>query len=76
MFFYGQINTSFEHHTTNGTAGAIRDYCQFNFTNNRTIEFKIATSFIGIDQAKHNLDLEINNYHLTFDTLRKKTSEI
>jgi putative alpha-1,2-mannosidase len=76
MFFYGQINTSFEHHTTSGTAGVDRDYCQFNFANSRTIEFKIATSFIGIDQAKHNLDLEINNHHLTFDSLHKKATEI
>jgi putative alpha-1,2-mannosidase len=75
MFIYGEFSANFTHSSAVGDQGKDRQYCIFNLNNNRTIEFKFATSFIGLTQAQHNLDLEIKNEHLSFDQLHQRATD-
>ncbi|SEO32234.1 GH92 family glycosyl hydrolase [Actinacidiphila rubida] len=72
MYVHGEFDR------TPGTAtkvtGQGRDnvtgYAQFDTSGSRTVTLRIATSFIGADQAKKNLDLEIPK-GTSFDTVEK-----
>ncbi|MEW2521136.1 GH92 family glycosyl hydrolase [Actinacidiphila alni] len=72
MYVHGEFDK------TPGTAtkvtGQGRDnvtgYAQFDTSGSKTVTLRIATSFIGADQAKKNLDLEIPQ-GTSFDTVEK-----
>jgi putative alpha-1,2-mannosidase len=77
MFFYGMFSSSnFTYNTATGDNNVLRPYCDFTLDTNKTLELKLATSFLSVYQAKHNLELEILNDHLNFDSLHKKATSI
>jgi putative alpha-1,2-mannosidase len=47
----------------------------FNLNEDKTLQIKIATSFISNIQARHNFDLEIGDPNLSFDQLRQKATQ-
>jgi len=49
-------------------------YYKFDTTNDKEVTMKIATSLISVEQAKKNLEQEINPED-TFDTIKKKAEE-
>ncbi|HEX3647290.1 MAG TPA: GH92 family glycosyl hydrolase [Pseudonocardiaceae bacterium] len=46
---------------TGGGGAAVSRYASLDLGSDRTVTMRIATSFISVDQAKHNLDLEVGS---------------
>lgn len=76
MFIYGEFNSNLTAKTAIGDFNTPRTYAEFSLNSQKTVELKIATSFISLVQAKHNLDLEIKNEKLDFYKLSKRATKI
>jgi predicted alpha-1,2-mannosidase len=74
MFFYATFDksvTASGNPSKNGGGTNVSRYYKFDTTTDKVVTMKIATSLIGVDQAKKNLDLEIPPID-TFDTIKEK----
>ncbi|WP_052487494.1 GH92 family glycosyl hydrolase [Gordoniibacillus kamchatkensis] len=74
MFFYATFDkpaTAGGNPSKNGGGSNVSRYYKFDTTADKTVTMKIATSLIGVDQAKKNLDLEISPAD-TFETIKEK----
>lgn len=74
MFFYA----TFDHPviakgnpSKNGGGSNVSRYYKFDTSTDKAVTMKIATSLISVDQAKHNLDLEISPSD-TFESVKEK----
>jgi predicted alpha-1,2-mannosidase len=56
---------------TGGGGTGVTGYLQFDTSSTKVVTMRIATSLISVDQAKHNLELEIGASD-TFDTVRDR----
>ena len=67
MFVYGEFDAA---PTAVGTAAgrATARYATFDTSSAKTVTLRVATSFISLDQAHHNLDLEVTGK--SFDQVR------
>lgn len=65
MYIYGKFSEKSNYTNTQNTKQGIASF------NSEVVEMKIATSFISTEQAKKNLELEINNSD-NFDSIFKK----
>ena len=61
MFVYGTFDRqpTASGATTRGDRNGTARYAAFDTTDDRTVELRLATSFISQDQAQHNFDLEL-----------------
>ncbi|WGD38519.1 GH92 family glycosyl hydrolase [Lysinibacter sp. HNR] len=69
MFISGQFDQT---PSTAGSASGNRSaarYASFDTSDDKIVELRLATSFISLDQAAHNLDLEVAGH--SFDTIRE-----
>jgi putative alpha-1,2-mannosidase len=66
MYIYGELSNA--NYTIHNTNEPNKQNLTFDLSQSKTIEFKFATSFISQEQAKRNLQMEINN-NLNFDSL-------
>ncbi|TXK83826.1 GH92 family glycosyl hydrolase [Paenibacillus sp. N3.4] len=74
MFFYATFDKPVKasgNPSKNGGGANVSRYYKFDTTTDKVVTMKIATSLIGVDQAKKNLDLEISPTD-TFDTIKEK----
>ncbi|NII74255.1 putative alpha-1,2-mannosidase [Dyella sp. SG562] len=73
LFFYAEADQPVSE--SGKLAGEGRDHVAawfgFDTSKNKTVNLRIATSLIGVDQAKHNLELEIAKGD-TFDAVRER----
>ncbi|MFE7407019.1 GH92 family glycosyl hydrolase [Isoptericola sp. NPDC057559] len=60
---------------TVGDRDKVAGYLTFDTSTTRTVEMRIATSLIGVEQAKHNLDLEIAGDD-TFEQVRDRAQDL
>jgi putative alpha-1,2-mannosidase len=75
MFLYGEFsNQNFTIHTDTNYKN--RQYITFSLDSSKTVNIKLASSFISINQAKKNLALEITNDNLNFETLQQRAANI
>src|SRR5699024_780467 len=76
MFVYAEFDKPVKKGDT--LTGEDRDdvtgYYQFDTTDDKTVNMKIATSLISVEQAKKNLEQEISSED-TFETIKKKSEE-
>lgn len=60
MFVYGEFDRApAKTGDAAGDRSASARYASFDTSSDKTVELRLATSFISSDQAKHNLDLEV-----------------
>ncbi|MEU6665339.1 GH92 family glycosyl hydrolase [Streptomyces sp. NPDC046727] len=67
LFVYGE----FDKPVTDGASSGVKGYLRFDAGADRTVTLRLATSLIGIDQAKDNLRQEIPD-GTSFDTVRAR----
>jgi len=70
MFVYGVFDATPTNSSTtpSGDRSASARYATFDVSSDKTVELRIATSFISLDQARANLDLEVTDR--TFDAVQ------
>ncbi|MEU3827386.1 GH92 family glycosyl hydrolase [Streptomyces sp. NPDC029080] len=66
LFVYGE----FDKPVTDGTASGVKGYLRFAAGADRTVTLRLATSLIGVDQAKDNLRQEVGG--ASFDTVEAR----
>ncbi|UJF34875.1 GH92 family glycosyl hydrolase [Paenibacillus hexagrammi] len=74
MFFYATFDkpvTASGNPSKNGGGSNVSRYYKFDTTQDKVVNMKIATSLIGVDQAKKNLEQEISAAD-TFDTVKER----
>jgi len=61
MFVYGEFDATptAAGATTTGDRNGSARYAAFDTSSDKTVELRLATSFISLDQAQHNFDLEV-----------------
>jgi putative alpha-1,2-mannosidase len=73
MFIYGEFTKP-----PSSSQGTIEDYgtATFDTSNNQPIEIRVSSSFISLDQAKKNFQLELmnNSSNLTFDQVKNEAT--
>ncbi|WP_432031099.1 GH92 family glycosyl hydrolase [Streptomyces antibioticus] len=67
LFVYGV----FDKPVTSGASGGVKGHLRFDAGADRTVTLRLATSLIGVDQAKDNLRQEIPE-GTSFDTVKKR----
>ncbi|MFG3234296.1 GH92 family glycosyl hydrolase [Streptomyces antibioticus] len=67
LFVYGV----FDKPVTSGASSGVKGHLRFDAGANRTVTLRLATSLIGVDQAKDNLRQEIPD-GTSFDTVKKR----
>jgi predicted alpha-1,2-mannosidase len=67
LFVYGV----FDKPVTGGSANGVKGYLRFDAGRDRTVTLRLATSLIGVDQARDNLRQEIPD-GTSFDTVRAR----
>src|SRR5207247_1290981 len=77
MFVYGVVDkpVTLFGPLSGGGGPNVTGYFQFNTATDKVVTLRIATSFISVDQAKHNLGLEIPPTD-TFDTVKAKAQQL
>ena len=76
LFVYGVVDKPVK--SSGRLTGAGRDdvagFFQFDTSGDKTVTMKIATSLLGVDQAKRNLELEVSTSD-TFESVRDRAQE-
>jgi predicted alpha-1,2-mannosidase len=76
LFVYGVVDKPVK--SSGRLTGAGRDnvagFFQFDTSADKTVTMKIATSLLGVDQARRNLELEVSTSD-TFDSVRDRAQE-
>jgi putative alpha-1,2-mannosidase len=75
MFIYGVFSNS-NYHINTCSDDSNRKNLNFDLSNNKSLEVKLATSYISIEQAKNNLHQEIIDKHYSFDALRNQATNL
>ncbi|MEU6085323.1 GH92 family glycosyl hydrolase [Streptomyces sp. NPDC047085] len=70
LFVYGE----FDKPVTDGSATGVKGYLRFDAGSDHTVTLRLATSLIGIDQAKDNLRQEIPD-GTSFDTVKEQAQQ-
>ncbi|MEU0255648.1 GH92 family glycosyl hydrolase [Streptomyces sp. NPDC006184] len=71
LFVYGE----FDKPVTDGGASGVKGFLRFDAGADRTVTLRIATSLIGVDQAKDNLRQEVPD-GASFDTVRARAQRV
>jgi putative alpha-1,2-mannosidase len=75
MFIYGTFsNSNYQINTCSDDAQ--RKNLNFNVIQNKTLDVKFATSYISVEQAKRNLQLEVLDKNYSFNDLQQETRNI
>ncbi|ARU50763.1 hypothetical protein CBR64_03875 [Cellulosimicrobium cellulans] len=77
MFVYGTVDrpVTGSGRLTGGGGGDVTGYLSFDTSDEKVVTLRLATSLMSVDQAKHNLDLEISADD-TFDTVKERAQEL
>ncbi|WP_207782693.1 GH92 family glycosyl hydrolase [Phytoactinopolyspora limicola] len=76
MYVYGEFDQAVvAAEKPGGTRGDVFGHTRFDTSNDKTVTLRLATSLISIDQAKHNLELEIGDDD-TFEDLVDRAQEL
>jgi predicted alpha-1,2-mannosidase len=74
MFMYATFDRPVTASGSLPVSGRDAGYVKFDTTADKTVTMRIATSLIGVDQARHNLELEISPTD-TFDSVEQRAQQ-
>ena len=77
MFVYGTVDrpVTGSGRLTGGGGGDVTGYLTFDTAEEKVVTLRLATSLMSVDQARHNLELEISADD-TFDTVKERAQEL
>ena len=77
MFVYGTVDrpVTGSGRLTGGGGGDVTGYLSFDTSDEKVVHLRLATSLMSVDQARHNLELEISADD-TFDTVTDRAQQL
>ncbi|WP_435735997.1 GH92 family glycosyl hydrolase [Cellulosimicrobium sp. PMB13] len=77
MFVYGEVDrpVTASGKLTGGGGGDVTGYLTFDTSDDKVVTLRLATSLMSVEQAQHNLDLEIAADD-TFDTVKDRAQDL